>query len=278
MEFRSFSPMFIKKRINEIWSFMPDPQKKSFKYYYEDFDHKNIEESFVTDIQAILFLMPFLYKKTKKRVGFSQQVTSFERNNFVSYFQEVKFRRQLAITSNPEDFFKFPAPEDFFKFPAHNDMLVSTLLLLPPVFNIRFINTEIYSSWERNRLDDEFRCAFIMAFMIYGFEYDFNSRNPSFFYFNNAKPIRCVNKENLYTFLMYNHMPTTFLFKRYNYNQILKFEKKLICRFESNAVQRRKLAYKAIQTTMLCSPRALPTELWQIITAFVINSVNRVLV
>ena len=114
--------------------------------------------------------------------------------------------------------------------------------------------------------------------MIYGYEYDFDSRNPSYFYFNNAKQVKCLNKENLYTFLKYNHMPTTLKINSgFKIEKILKFGPKLICRFESNAVQRRKLAYKAIQTTMLCSPRALPTELWQIITAFVINSVNHVL-
>jgi hypothetical protein len=277
MEFRSFSPTFIKKRINEIWSSIPKPQQISFKYYYENFDHKNIEESFVTDIQAILFLMPFLYKKTKKRVGFSQQVASSQRNNFVYYFQVVKFRRQLAITSNRQDYLKLKFPKNDHSSITPNDMLVATLLLLPPVFNIRLINKTNSSSWGLDD-DDEFRCAFIMAFMIYGYEYDFDSSNPSFFYFNNAKQVKCLNKENLYTFLKYNHLPTKLNLNRYSYNQILKFDPKLICRFESNAVQRRKLAYKAIQTTMLCSPRALPTELWQIITAFVINSVNRVLV
>ena len=272
-EFRSFSPMFIKQRISEIWSSMPNPQKLRFKKYYRHFDYKNIEESFVTDIQAILFLMPFLYKKTKKTVGFSQQVASSQRINFVNYFRQVEFRRQLAITSNRQDYLKLKFPEKYPTAIQPNDMLVATLLLLPPVFNIRCINkTNCYS-----RDDDEFRCAFIMAFMIYGYEYDFDSSNPSFFYFNNAKQLKFLNKENLYTFLKYNHMSATLKINSgFKIEKILKFGPKLICRFESNAVQRRKLAYKAIQTTMLCSPRALPTELWQIITAFAINSVNRV--
>lgn len=253
MEFKRFTPEYVKARILELNATLPDHQRQvlcesrmdtsdSFDFIDGPSPNNDIarfakKESMIYLILAILYLLPLQLQYAGKEKK-NERVTS-------------------RLTQPLRHFFNYDV-----KYAA--DPVVKTSYLarcLAPLMTDLITQVKSYYY---------IRECFVLAMMINGIPYDFR-KDPfqkdgyKYFYFHASK-VPEEDYENVYNLLMFHRLSTSVLLP------------KLQLKFERKAVHRRQKAYEAIRTTMLSAPRFLPSDIWRIIASIVIDDVYRTVV
>jgi len=198
-------------------------QQQQYQMLHKDLS-AFLTDEYVHKILAILFLLPIFFRPAKRKYDLTAQI----KHELETYLESV----------------------DGTYFYYHKEFPCKWLLnspIFPP------------SCDDREKYGYICRESVVLALMIHGFKYQFNTRTTYLFNFL-AEPVKRLRKETAYNFLMDYELP---LPPRYP-------SKMLIERFQFN--RKRRQDCERLYTTMLCVKKMkkmlLPKELWQLIALY----------
>jgi hypothetical protein len=257
MEFKDFTPAFIKAKIRELNHTLPSNQKQVLnegrmddsRWFQFGSASANTDisrfadnEAVVDLIQAILYILP-LWLKYGGQEKKNCLVTCSLKRRLEYFFEYTVSHVDLSLPPPPVC---YPVFQDFCLAPFFATLLtdqVSTAFCY-------------------------FRECVVLAMIINGMRYKFDKAHYQYFLFP-ASVVAKVKPENLYTFLKRHPQPVGLRSLSH------VFKPTLIRKYEMQAAERRRMAYKCIRFAILSQPRYLPTDLWRLIAWVVIDHVNR---